>query len=70
MCQRKDNRKIPISEILLDLAKGGIKLPRELLNNLAYILHLSGLQISPIIAERRKRGIKLAYRIIAFDKKD
>jgi hypothetical protein len=33
---------IPVSELLLDLAKGGIELPRELLNNLAYILHLSG----------------------------
>jgi hypothetical protein len=33
---------IPVSDILLDLAKGGIELPRELLNNLVYILHLSG----------------------------
>ena len=33
---------IPVSELLLDLTKGGIGLPRELLNNLAYILHLSG----------------------------
>ena len=47
LCQGCVNERIiessiPISEVLLDLAKGGIELPRELLNNLAYILHLSG----------------------------
>ena len=44
LCQGCVNERIiessiPVSELLLDLAKGGIELPRELLNNLAYILH-------------------------------
>jgi hypothetical protein len=43
MRERKNNREFhPCIHLLLDLAKGGIELPRELLNNLAYILHLSG----------------------------
>ena len=47
LCQGCVNERIiessiPVSDLLLDLAKGGIELPRELLNNLAYILHLSG----------------------------
>jgi hypothetical protein len=47
LCQGCVNERIiessiPVSDLLLDLAKCGIELPRELLNNLAYILHLSG----------------------------
>jgi hypothetical protein len=42
MNERIIESSIPVSELLLDLAKGGIELPRELLSNLAYILHLSG----------------------------
>ena len=47
LCQECVNERIiessiPVSDLLLDFAKGGIELPRELLNNLGYILHLSG----------------------------
>jgi hypothetical protein len=44
---------IPISDLLLDLAKGGIVLPRELLNNLAYFTSFR-LQIS--LRQLRKEG--------------
>jgi RNA polymerase subunit RPABC4/transcription elongation factor Spt4 len=40
--QRIAESSIPTSEILLEFVKAGIELPDELLNNLAYILHLSG----------------------------
>jgi hypothetical protein len=47
---------IPVSDLLLDLAKGGIELPRELLNNLAYILHLSGFDSCGKKEKREKKG--------------
>jgi hypothetical protein len=47
---------IPVSDLLLDLAKGGIELSRELLNNLAYILHLSGFDSCGKKEKREKKG--------------
>jgi hypothetical protein len=71
LCQGCVNERIiessiPVSELLLDLAKGGIGLPRELLNNLAYILHLSGFKyLCDSCGKKEKREKRVRSSLIA-----